>query len=77
MNRERENELRATFNHFDRDGNGRIDRGEFEQLIRALGGSLSSEELEQGFAAIDGDGNGTVDFAEFLAWFRAEPHSLP
>lgn len=62
-------EIRETFSHFDRDGNGRIDRREFSQLLDALEADMSDDEIEQGLRELDADGNGTIEFDEFLAWW--------
>lgn len=62
-------ELRENFDHFDTDGNGHIDREEFERLMDVLGAELGADELEVGFTAIDADGNGTIEFDEFADWF--------
>ena len=64
-------ELMQIFSHYDGDGNGRIDRGEFKRLMAALGAHAPDEELNAGFEAIDEDGNGTVDFHEFKGWWIA------
>lgn len=62
-------ELMQIYSHFDGDGNGRIDRGEFKRLMVALGAGAPEEELDIGFDAIDEDGSGTIDFHEFKGWW--------
>lgn len=62
-------ELMQMYSHFDGDGNGRIDRGEFKQLMAALGTLAPDDELDMGFDAIDEDGSGTIDFHEFKGWW--------
>jgi calmodulin len=63
-------ELRETFDHFDKDDNGIIDRQEFRALLQdGLNAEMEAEELEMGFAIIDKDGNGTIEFDEFAAWW--------
>lgn len=64
-------ELMQIFSHYDGDGNGRIDRGEYKLLMAALGAHAPDQELDAGFDAIDEDGNGTVDFHEFKGWWIA------
>lgn len=64
-----EEEIRETFNHFDRNGNGTIEVGEFVRLLQALGADSSSEEVAAGLEALDSDGNGLIDYAEFVAWW--------
>ncbi|MCK5797631.1 MAG: EF-hand domain-containing protein [Deltaproteobacteria bacterium] len=63
-------ELKETFDHFDKDGNGIIDRDEFRQLMQdGLNAEMAPEELDLGFSLIDKDGNGTIEFDEFSAWW--------
>jgi calmodulin len=62
-------ELKENFEHFDSDGDGRIDRGEFRRLMGALGADPPADELDIGFDAIDSDDNGAIDFREFAQWW--------
>lgn len=62
-------ELMQIFSHYDGDGNGRIDRGEYKRLMAALGVKSPDQELDVNFLAIDEDGNGTIDFHEFKGWW--------
>jgi Ca2+-binding EF-hand superfamily protein len=66
-----EEEIRETFEHFDRDGNGAIDVAEFAALLAALGASAGAEELAAGLEALDSNRNGRIDFDEFAAWWGA------
>lgn len=69
LNDDQLQELRESFDHFDRDNNGKIDRGEFGQLLEALGADMSDEEADIGFDVIDSDGNRAIDFDEFCRWW--------
>ncbi len=62
-------ELRETFEAYDRDHNGVIDKGEFGELCAALGAGFEQEEIDIGFSEIDSDHNGTIEFDEFAAWW--------
>lgn len=62
-------ELRENFDHFDGDGNGRIDRVEFKRLMDALGADAPEDELDVGFDIIDADNDGRIDFDEFSIWW--------
>jgi len=64
-------EIRATFQHFDRDGNGTMDTDEFSALLTALGADPGPEELAAGLEALDSNRNGRIDFEEFAAWWGA------
>lgn len=63
-------DLRDSFEHFDKDGDGRIDLEEFGELCRALGGDIEDAHRDVGFSAIDKDHNGYIDFEEFSDWWR-------
>lgn len=62
-------EIREIFDHYDRDGNGSIDRGELVKLLRALGSDADDDELAAAFEVLDADGSGDIDFDEFQAWW--------
>jgi Ca2+-binding EF-hand superfamily protein len=64
-----EEELRENFDHFDRNGDGRLDVAEFEQLMKALDALEPGESAAIGFKAIDTDGSGLLEFDEFARWF--------
>ncbi|CAK0854379.1 unnamed protein product [Prorocentrum cordatum] len=62
------------FDSFDTDGNGRIDRHEFYEMIvkclkvpKHIG--LPAGRLQQLWAAADSDGSGVINFAEFAVFF--------
>jgi len=62
-------EIRETFDHFDRDGSGSIEVGEFVSLLRALGAAGEAEEVAAGLESLDTNQNGRIDFDEFVAWW--------
>ena len=64
------NELRQTFDQFDRDSNGIIDYAEFCELLNALSSDMEDDSRRIGFDLIDTDHNGTIDFDEFAAWWN-------
>ncbi|MEM1190420.1 MAG: EF-hand domain-containing protein [Pseudomonadota bacterium] len=63
-------DLRESFDHFDADGDGRIDINEFGRLCRALGGEIDDMQRNVGFREIDTDASGSIEFNEFVAWWR-------
>ena len=67
-----DNELRESFDHFDRDNNGAIDFDEFSELLGVLNSEMETESRRMGFDIIDSDGNGTIDFDEFVSWWREQ-----
>ena len=64
-------ELKENFDYFDRNHDGKLDLGEFAELMDALGASEPGEDPGIGFREIDSDGSGKVDFDEFVRWFSA------
>jgi len=64
-----EEELRENFDHFDSDGDGRLQMAEFVRLLEALDALDSEEDARLGFREIDTDGSGHVEFEEFTRWF--------
>lgn len=63
-------ELRDNFDHFDKDGNGTIEKSEFKRLLLALGAEMEPEEIDIGFDIIDADNNQRIDFDEFIGWWQ-------
>lgn len=51
------------FSRLDRDGNGRIGKSEFDDVVAGLGGQ--SADRRALFDALDGDGDGSVSGSEF------------
>ncbi|MFV0277213.1 MAG: EF-hand domain-containing protein [Parahaliea sp.] len=62
-------ELRENFEHFDSDGDGRLELSEFVRLLQALDTKDTDKSAAMGFQAIDSDGSGRVEFDEFVQWF--------
>lgn len=64
-----EEEIRETYDHFDTDGDGKIDRSEFGRLLDALDAEMSEEEKDAGFDWIDTNNNQAIEFNEFANWW--------
>jgi calcium-binding protein CML len=64
-----EAELRRQFDRVDANKSGSVDEDEFTALIRALGVTLTPEEVQVAFSAIDINGNGRIEFGEFKNWW--------
>ncbi|MCA9058651.1 MAG: EF-hand domain-containing protein [Planctomycetaceae bacterium] len=62
-------DLRSVFDRFDRDHNGAIDFGEFNELLNVLDPDMDDDERRLGFELIDTDHGGTIQFEEFAAWW--------
>ncbi|MDP4651966.1 MAG: EF-hand domain-containing protein [Haliea sp.] len=65
-----EQELRENFDHFDSNGDGKIELAEFVALLEGLDALAVGEDPKIGFQAIDSDGSGVVEFDEFATWFQ-------
>lgn len=72
MDSENFEELKENFDHFDRDGNGRIDFGEFRELMDALTADLTEQQARVGFDSVDKDGSGRINFVEFCDWWSSK-----
>lgn len=62
------------FKLFDRDGNGKIDRDEFQLLSFECGAGLdliSDEHFEATFRAINKAGDGLISFDEFFDFIES------
>ncbi|CAO2198856.1 unnamed protein product [Urochloa humidicola] len=60
-----EAELRAAFDVYDVNGDGRITAAELGKVLAQIGEGCSAEECERMIAGVDVDGDGCVGFEEF------------
>lgn len=65
--------LRAAFDHFDTDGDGRLDADELSAALTALGHEVGADEVRKLIAAVDSNGNRHVEFAEFVDLVEPPP----
>merc|ERR1711953_819431 len=61
-------EIRATFDLFDQDNSGSIDREELGDVFKSLGQRYSDAELDEMIA--ENDNSGSIEFGEFLQLMR-------
>ena len=59
-------EIYATFQLFDQDNSGSIDKEELGELFKSLGQNYTDAELNEMIEEIDDDGSGSIEFNEFL-----------
>jgi Ca2+-binding EF-hand superfamily protein len=64
-------EIQENFEYFDKNGDGKLTRTEFGELMNALGATEPGEDPSRGFSSIDSDGSGGIDLEEFARWFRS------
>ena len=69
---EEEAKMKAMFMKFDSDGNGLIDKPEFEKFVKDLGLQIKDTELNLIFNQIDKSSNGLIDFNEFCQYFSEQ-----
>lgn len=70
-------EFRTSFNHFDRDGSGQLDKNEFRSCLLSLGYQLGADpandpKLDSLFALVDPNESGYVTFEAFLEFMTKE-----
>ena len=56
-----EQELRAAFRVFDRDGSGTISADELRQVMKSLGENLTEDEIDEMLKEADSNGDGSID----------------
>ncbi|XP_078315546.1 uncharacterized protein LOC111129679 [Crassostrea virginica] len=61
-----EEEMRASFKIFDKDGNGTIDAAELRQAMKSLGETMTDEEVDEMIKVADVDSDGKVNYQEFV-----------
>ena len=61
-----EEEMVAAFKVFDKNGDGKISRAEFGQVMENLGEKLTKEELDDLIGESDLNNDGQVDYNEFV-----------
>ena len=59
-------EIRQTFQLFDKNEDGTIDQEELGDVFRSLGQHYTDAELHEMIAEIDTDQSGSIEFTEFL-----------
>lgn len=73
--------VRATFQRFDKDGNGTLDLGELKECFRELQVFFTDQEVQDLYAESDMDASSGIDFKEFivllaLVYLLATPKEL-
>ena len=63
-----EEELRARFTLFDKDGNGLITRDELRDVMTQLGEKMSEDDIDEMIEDADKNGDGMINYEEFVAY---------
>ena len=63
--------IQETFNEFDKDSSGAIDKDEFANAMQALGLQQSRESLDKIFEEYDEDNSGEIELEEFSKMVRS------
>ena len=66
-----EEELKAAFRVFDKDGNGFISASELRHVMNNLGEKLTDAEVDEMIREADVDGDGQVNYDEFVKMMRS------
>eukprot|EP00760_Papus_ankaliazontas_P029082 PhM_4_TR412/c0_g1_i1/m.23521 len=64
--------IRASFDRFDTDRSGSIDRAELAECAKSLGVTLTQDGLNEALRALDTDKDGSVSFDEFRTWWSSD-----
>jgi calcium-binding protein CML len=64
-------EVQKVFNQFDKNGDGKISVTELDNVLKALGSTVSSDELQRVMADLDTDQDGFIGLDEFAAFCRS------
>merc|ERR1712226_284091 len=67
-----EEEIRAAFRVFDKDGNGFISAAELRHVMTNLGEKLTDEEVDEMIREADVDGDGQINYEEFVKMMMAK-----
>lgn len=69
LSEQEQQELKETFDHYDSDGNGVIDRNEFRALLKTLDPGFTEDDVLLGLKILDANDNGVIDWEEFADWW--------
>ena len=59
-------ETKALFWSYDSDEDGRLDRAELQRFFRAMGETLTKQEMDEAMNQLDTNGDGRLGLDEFM-----------
>jgi calmodulin len=71
------NALKRTFNEFDKDRSGKIDKGELKSALESLGKRVNDASLTKLIQQVDVNQDGQIDFTEFVQLACEDRQSRP
>ena len=74
ISKEKLNELRDTFNFYDKDNSGCLNLNDMREVMKIVqkDREFDDDEIIDMINEVDADGNGTIEFDEFLAIFEKQ-----
>jgi len=63
-----QDQVLSQFQAWDKDGNGKISKDEFRDVMLKIKSPLRAADIDKVFQKVDKDGNGNIDFNEFVGW---------
>lgn len=60
--------ISSAFRKWDSEGNGKMAKGDFTKVVKALDPRFSAEMVESLFNGADSNADGVIDYEEFIAW---------
>lgn len=67
-----EEELRASFNVFDQDGSGAINKSELEKVMKNLDPAVTEDDLKEMMDEADQNQDGKIDYEEFCRLMKSK-----
>lgn len=65
-----ENQLKAAFSYFDKDGSGTISRDELRVCLQSDDFTLSEEQINELLNGVDANNDGQIDYQEFITMMK-------
>jgi hypothetical protein len=62
--------IKETFEKFDKDGNGTIEKDEIKKAASELGENVTTEDFDKCFEVMDDNHDGVITFREFVTWWK-------